>query len=190
MAEGQSSSGSKNWFSRHKILTGILGLVVILIIGNIIGGNSGNNGGSGQITNEAQKEYKIGDTVTVGHFSYKVAAVQDKATVGSQYANSSADGVYKIVSLVVRNNDKEARYADSNMFKLVDDQNREFGTSTEATTSYSISQGGKSDFFLKQINPSIEVGGVLIFDVPKDAKGFKLEVSGSFGSSDKAYITL
>jgi len=139
---------------------------------------------------EVQKAYQKGDTVTVGNFSYQVGEAIQKPTVGNQYTSRDADGIYEILSLTLRNNDKEFRYADSNMFKLIDDQGRSFVVSTEATTAYSMSNGGKLDFFLKQVNPGVEVSGVLIFDIPKDARGLKLEVSGGFGSSEKEYITL
>ena len=193
-------SDLRHWFIRHKILSAILILFVIVIIGGSgsdkQSGQQTNNAGlnnpvGGQTKNESPvKTYKIGNTASVGYFSYVVAKTENKDSVGNEYVNKKADGVYKIVYLGLRNNDKEFRYADSNMFKLVDDQNRSFVTSSEGTSTFSMANGGNLDFFLKQANPGVQINGALVFDIPKDAKGLKLEVSGSFGSSEKAYIAL
>jgi len=181
----------KNWFAKHKVLSGILGLILIIILANAFWGGGDSTSTSGQ-KNEATPEVtnKIGDAVTVGYFTFTVDKAEQKASVGGQYSSSTASGIYQLVFVTALNNDKEPRYVDSNMFKLVDSQGREFTTSTEATTSYTLSQGGKWDFFLKQLNPGLEQEGALIFDIPKDATGLKLEVKGGFGSSKKAYIQL
>lgn len=185
----------RNWFMRHKIITA---LFVFYLIGSVFmnGANNVKNNNvstSGNVqgnTKEEQKINKIGDTVSVGNFSYIVQKAEQAQSVGNQYINHDASGVYEIISLTLKNNDKESRYADSNMFKLIDDQDRSFVVSTEAASAYSIADNNQSNLFLKQVNPGLEIGGVLIFDIPKDAKGLKLETSGGFGSSEKAYIEL
>ncbi len=184
----------RSWFMRHKVLSAFLVLILISILG---GGSNSNNSNNGQTSNgiqnntkAEQKTGKINETISVGNFSYRVQKAEQAQSVGNQYINHDASGVYEIVSLTLRNNDKESRYADSNMFKLMDDQGRSFVVSTEANSAYSIANNNQYDLFLKQANPGLEINGVLIFDIPKDAKGLKLEVSGGFGSPDKAYIEL
>lgn len=180
----------RNWFMRHKVISVFLILLFIGILGG--GGNVQNNNvsNSGDVQADKEQSGKIGDTISVGNFSYSVQKVEQTESVGNQYINHTASGVYEIVYVTLRNNDKQSRYADSNMFKLIDDQNRSFVVSTEATSAYSIANNNQYDLFLKQANPSLEINGVLIFDIPKDASGLKLEVSGGFGSPEKAYIEL
>jgi len=93
----------------------------------------------------------------------------------------------------VYNKDKESRYLDSVMFKLLDSQGRKYDVSTEGMTALSemTAMSEKDiDLFLKQVSPSLWVNGAVIFDIPKDAEGLKLEVSGGFGSREKKYIEL
>jgi len=189
----------RNWFMRHKIISILL---FFMVIGMISGGsNTGNSvpvsSSPADIQNnnaeqkvQSEKVNKIGDTVSVGNFSYSLQKVEQKSSIGNQYFSKEAAGIYELCYIVLRNNDKEARYADSTMFKLIDDQGRNFTVSTDATTAYSLSYGNDYDLFLKQANPGLEIGGILIFDIPKDAKGLKLEVSGGFASSDKEYIQI
>lgn len=60
----------------------------------------------------------------------------------------------------------------------MDNQDREFTYSTQAQTAYDIGNGDKSDFFLKQLNPSLTQTGKIIFDVPADAQGLVLKARG------------
>lgn len=187
-------SDLRNWFMKHKVISAFL---ILMFIGILSGGSNPNNTNNGQTVNGIQndtkaeeKTGKINETISVGNFSYRVQKAEQAQSVGNQYINHDASGVYEIISLTLRNNDKESRYADSNMFKLIDDQDRSFVVSTEATSAYSIANNNQYDLFLKQVNPGLEIGGVLIFDIPKDAKGLKLETSGGFGSPEKAYIEL
>jgi hypothetical protein len=184
----------RNWFAKHKIITVILALFALGIIGSAINGGGSNTAnktvGDNSIKAESEQQvYKIGDSVMIGKFTYKAGKSEEAASVGQSYASRQADGIYKIIPIILRNDDTQPRIADSNMFHLIDNQGRTFNHSVEASTAFSIAHGTE-DFFLKTANPGIEITGVLIFDIPKDAKGLKLEVSGSFGSSQKAYISL
>lgn len=182
----------RNWFMRHKIISVFL---ILMFIGILSGGsnsqNNNNNGISDVQENQREQIVEIGDMVTVGKFSYKVQKVDQASSVGSEYYNDTASGIYEIISLTFRNNDNESHYADSTMFKLIDDQDRTFSASTSATSAYAAhNESNQSSLFLQQANPGLEIGGVLVFDIPKDASNLKLEVSGGFGSPDKAYIEL
>lgn len=185
MADKLLDKGKKqNWFLRHKVISIILVLFILFVIVVASAGNKGSKSGSNIANNVSstaaakeqkttipgQAAYKINDSVTVGKFTYKVTKVETKSSVGNQYSKEDASGIYQIVYITLLNNDKEFRYADSNMFKLMDDKGRSFVVSTEATMAHSAANGGKLDFFLKQVNPGVEISGVLIFDIPKDAQ--------------------
>ncbi len=200
-------SDLRNWFMRHKITTIFL---FFMVIGIISAGNDSKNLNSNQNSNTPQQAsnnnqnnavsnnpatkqqqiYKIGDNVSTGYFGYMLQKVEQKSSVGSEYINSKAGGIYEICYLSLINRDKDPRYADSSMFKIVDDQNRSFAVSTDATTTYTMTYGNQYDLFLKQANPGVQVNGILVFDIPKDAKGLKLEVSGGMISAEKEYIQI
>lgn len=180
-------SSLEGWFDRHKILTIFFILLLIVIMRP---GSDANNVSNNQNGAAMEQVHKIGEDFLIGHFNYNLGKVEQKSSVGDQYSSSKASGVYEVCYLSIINGDKEPRYADSAMFKIIDDQNRSFAVSTDATTAYSITYGSKYDLFLKQANPGVQIDGVLVFDIPKDAKGLKLEVSGGFGSPETAYIQI
>ncbi|GAB6466597.1 hypothetical protein bcgnr5373_47500 [Bacillus cereus] len=107
-----------------------------------------------------------------------VGSVESIDSVGSEYLKEKAQGVFKVVEVSITNNQKDAITVDANSFKLMDNQDREFKYSTQAQTAYDIGNGGKSDFFLKQLNPGLTQTGKIIFDVPADAQGLVLKARG------------
>ncbi|MEN1938924.1 DUF4352 domain-containing protein [Paenibacillus sp. 102] len=107
-----------------------------------------------------------------------VGAVETLESVGNEITNEKAQGVFKVVEISITNNQKDAVTIDANSFKLVDSQDREFKYSTQAQMAYDISNGGKLDFFLKQLNPGLTQTGKIIYDVPKDAQGLVLKARG------------
>ncbi|HFK1742002.1 DUF4352 domain-containing protein [Bacillus thuringiensis] len=107
-----------------------------------------------------------------------VGSVESVDSVGGEYLNEKAKGIYKVVEISITNNQKDAITVDANSFKLMDNQDREFKYSTQAQTAYDIGNSGKSDFFLKQLNPGLTQTGKIIFDVPADAQGLVLKARG------------
>ncbi|HEF1903605.1 TPA: DUF4352 domain-containing protein [Bacillus cereus] len=107
-----------------------------------------------------------------------VGSVESVDSVGGEYLNEKAKGIFKVVEISITNNQKDAITVDANSFKLMDNQDREFKYSTQAQTAYDIGNSGKSDFFLKQLNPGLTQTGKIIFDVPADAQGLVLKARG------------
>lgn len=106
----------------------------------------------------------------------KVVSTETKAELGDNpILKAKALGVFKVIELTVANNQKDAITLDSNSFKLIDDQNREFSSSTEAEH---VAFGPDQIILLKKLNPGLSLTGLLAFDVPKDAKGFYLQAQG------------
>ncbi|HHB1882707.1 TPA: DUF4352 domain-containing protein [Bacillus cereus] len=107
-----------------------------------------------------------------------VGSVESIDSVGGEYLKEKAQGVFKVVEVTITNNQKDAITVDANSFKLVDNKDREFTYSTQAQTAFDVGNGGKSDFFLKQLNPGLSQTGKIIFDVPADAQGLVLKARG------------
>jgi hypothetical protein len=107
-----------------------------------------------------------------------VEGFESKDQLGTnQFAIAKAQGVFKVVTVTMTNNQKDAITVDSNSFKLVDDQGREYSASSDAQMALATSDE-KNDLLLKQVNPGLTVKGQVAFDVPADAKGFKLDARG------------
>lgn len=112
----------------------------------------------------------------------KISIIEVKSSkqVGdNQFSTTKASGVFKVIKVTIENNQKDAITIDGNSFKLIDDQGREFNYSSEAQLALISSVNEKYEsFFLEQLNPGLSKTGYLVFDVPKDAKGFTMEARG------------
>ena len=130
---------------------------------------------------------KIGDQVEIGNFSYVVNTASFSKSVGDEFIKETADGVFLIVNVTFRNNDKEEHTLDNSFFKLTDENGTEFESSTDGETALEMS--GKPTLFLKQCNPNITKKGFLIFEVP-NKKVYDLHLSGGFWSGKTAVVKL
>lgn len=102
--------------------------------------------------------------------------IESTKSISSSYSSTKASGIFKVVKIGAVNNQKDAITVDSNSFKLIDNQGREFSVSTEASTA--IMMRGDEGFLLKQINPGIGVSGLVAFEVPNDTQIIKMRARG------------
>jgi hypothetical protein len=125
------------------------------------------------------KAPRIGDTVAVGNFSVAVSTPKQSPTIGDRFLNQKANGIYWVIPVAVRNDDKEARTVDSSMFELVSGS----GIKYEPDSTAAMYANSDSDFFLKKINPGITIKGYIVFDMPTDQKveEYKMQVRGGVG---------
>lgn len=132
--------------------------------------------------------YTVGDLVEVGNLSYNVLNVESTNEIASdnQFIESAkTNGQFIIIEIEAFNNDKETRMVDSNMFKMADDQGREFEPTSDIDVMMALD--GAMDFFLQDINPGLSKTGKLVFELPADATSYSLEVSSGFGWSGGEY---
>lgn len=135
---------------------------------------------------ESSKEestYKVGDRVVVGDIAYTVTNVRTTDSVGNEYVNAKADGVFVIVDMTIENLGKESNTISSSYAKIVDSQGRTFESDTDAWAYL------ENNILLKQIQPGLPVKGQAIYDVPKGIT-CDLQVTDSVWSSDKKSISL
>jgi hypothetical protein len=135
-----------------------------------------------------KKAFVVGDLVNTGKLGYKVLHVETTKEIKSdnQFIESAkTEGQFVIIDIEAFNNDKKARMVDSNMFKIKDDQGREFEPTNDSTVMMVVE--GAMDFFLKDINPGLSKKGKLVFELPQDAASYSLEVSSGFGWSGGKY---
>ncbi len=125
-------------------------------------------------------------TVYKGKISSNVGVVvmdsEKQSSVGSnQFTRKSASGgaTFVLIRVVVVNDRNDSVTMDSSLFKLLWD-GKEYSISSEATTALMFD--GVEIFFLKDINPGIQVQGVLAFETPDRIELDKasLQFSGGF----------
>lgn len=218
----------RSWFARHKVLTGILGLVVL---GAAFGATSGNadtssnasapsvsGGGAGSPASSpgstaggpaasastspaapaettpaettpaappAETTPGIGSVVKVGDFSVTVTKIETGVkSVGSSGFGEKPQGQFVKVYVTVENTGNKAEYFLDSEQKLIDDKDREHSTSN---ASIYLKDDG---FLLTEINPGNKAQGVLLYDIPKDAKPVRMALRSGMFSLDTVEVRL
>jgi hypothetical protein len=176
----------------------LIGFGILILLGVIRAAtkdekNSASAGSSISASNSSSSsssdaEYKkVGDQIEVGDFSYVVNKAMYKKTVGGEYSSKTADGIFLIVNVTFRNNDKEEHTLDNSFFKLTDAAGTEFSSSTEGETALEMSDN--ATLFMKQCPPHIAKTGYLIFEVPKKDV-YDIHLSGGLWSGKTAVVKL
>lgn len=170
-----------NWFRRHKILTGILGLVVVIAIAGAAGGSkkstSTPSSSSEAKASETASVAKVGEAVRDGKFEFVVKSVDcGKTSVGTnQYLTKEAQGQYCLMSLSVKNiGDQQQMFTESSQ-KLLNAEGQEYSSDVTA----SLYNSNNTDTWLNQINPGNSVEGVIVFDIPKGQVPVTVELHDS-----------
>lgn len=121
----------------------------------------------------------IGTAARDGKFTFTVTRVKKNVKrVGSEMLGTKAQGRYVFVYVTVKNHGDEAQMFDASSQKLLDRAGREYSTDTEAGIYLE-----DSNAFLNEINPGNSVRGILVFDMPKNAKATEVELHDSPFSS-------
>lgn len=190
----------RNWFARHKILTGLAGLVAVVVVATAATSSSGSSdpepaaatsatgttaaAAKTAATSPAAKESTgkqkkdtapgIGDPVKSGDLQFTVTkVVRDRTKVGQEYLTETAQGRYTLVYVTVRNvgDDSETLLDDDQ--KIKDTDNKTY--SPDSTAEISMKN---NDVFFEQINPGNAVDGVLVYDMPVGVRATAIDFNG------------
>ncbi len=171
---------------------GFVVLVVLGLIGSAGGSKTNSDSSNNQQTSNSQNTgsqtkaiAKVGEPAQDGDLAFTATDVTTASSLGNQYTQKDAQGMFLVVTLKIENKGKETKTVDSSMIILTDSQGRKFDRSIEGQTAKGLSQG-KVDLFLQQVQPGLSVTGDIVFDIPKDAAGLKLLVKGGlFGKAQE-----
>jgi len=133
------------------------------------------------------KYNKVGDQIEVDKFSYVINNYRFAKTVGNEFSQVTADGIFLIVDLTFRNNDDKQQTLDNSFFKLTNESGTEFSSSSDGESALEMS--GKETLFLKECNPQIQKSGLLIFEVP-EKNVYDLHLSGGFWNDNTVAVRL
>lgn len=185
----------RGFMGRHPILTMFGGIVLLGMAISIIApkppaGTATNNisNNSAPVKQTKVTNYKLGQRIDVGNFSYVVKSANFFKSVGDNFMKKTADGEYLVVTMDITNKDKEAHMIDSNLFKVLDTSNTEYSASTEGNTALQMS--GKNTLFLKNCNPNITTSGIIAFEVPNKNNKYSINLTGGYLSFDIGKVAL
>lgn len=162
----KDKSDEKNWFIRHKVLTVVLGLVVIGVISSAANGNKSPNSTSTSTASKTAATAKIGQPANDGKFEFTVSSVEcGKASVGTnQYLTKAAQGQYCLLNVSVKNVGDQAQSLLSSNQYLLNASGQKY-SADDVATMYNTPNGTS---WYNDINPGNSVNGAIVFDIPKD----------------------
>jgi hypothetical protein len=179
----------QSWFARHKILTGLLAIV---LLGVVIGAMGGSDEGSpdtagpaakapaagapaGGQAQDAPAKAALGTAVRDGNFEFTVTKVQPGlASVGSDVLGEKAQGQFVLVHVTVANIGTEPQLLMDSAQVVLDAQGRKFSPDSAAALYIA-----DNDVLFTEVNPGNTVKGILVFDMPKDAAPASIELHDS-----------
>jgi len=132
-------------------------------------------------------EKKVGDEIILSALKFKISKTEEKQTISSGYGSpkTAKEGAkFVIVNLAVTNitNTKFSFFPDDG-FRLVDNQKREF-------TAYSDTIGSIANYLnSRELSPSINEAGVIVYEIPSDATNYSIVV-GKSGTKELYKIVL
>lgn len=173
-----------NWFKRHKILTVILGFIVLGVIVSAAGGGSDSNksastGSDSSVKTENKETVaKVGEPARDGKFEFTVKSVTcGRESVGTnEFLTRKAQGQYCLVDMTIKNIGNEKQSLLSSDQKLFNSAGQEYSADDTATI-YNSSDTGVT--WYNDINPGNSASGVIVFDIPKDQTPVSAELHDS-----------
>ena len=148
--------------------------------------NSNQNSISKELPEKQQETiYSMNQNVNVDYLSYKVTKAETFSEMGTSMFNKATNGKFVKIYLDITNNAKETKQIFSPRFVLVDNQERQFERLSDDMMYI-------ADYleFGKQLQPSLTASGAIVFELPKDAVGLKLVITGDWTSTSKVTITI
>lgn len=123
------------------------------------------------------KTARIGDTVKAGDWQFKVTDFDcGKKSVGNEYLDKKAQGQFCLLRITAKNNGDEEGTLNGDGQKLLDDDGNTYSSDTEA----SLYENPDDTLFLEGVNPGNTAKGLVVFDVPKNAKITQVSLTGGF----------
>ena len=137
---------------------------------------------------EATKaEHKIGEIVKVGDVEYVVNSKSLSQNVGGEYGKT-ANGVYLIVNVTVKNTGKKSITVTDDFFKLLKGD-----TEYASDGAAGLYANEEAKFFLSELNPENSITGNVVFDLSNEtanASGLQLQVQTGIWGTQKGKISL
>ncbi len=171
----QCGKDQRNWFMRHKIMT-FLGALLVLIIISSLGGND--DSGEAVVTNEKTKAtnqkkeetiYSIGDTLNLKQLDITLTQMEELTQIGDpQFLGKQApDGsVLVAIQYTMKNvSDKPVGMFSYPTANLIDASGTKYSSDFDGSVAYSVETGMDDSKSISDLNPDISVTKVEVYEV-------------------------
>lgn len=164
----------RNWFMRHKILSFIGAIIVLVIIVNALGGgdntatDTASESKNEQVVEE--KVYAVGDDILVDQLEVTVSKFEEKSTVGNEYVNKQASegGTFLAIQYTMKNvSDKPVGMFGYPTLNLVDEKGTKYDSDIEASSNYAIETDIDNSKIMSDLNPGISVTDTQVYEISK-----------------------
>ena len=181
----------------------LVGLFVIGGLQSVLGGGSNSSTSSSQDTStttqttteasasssEKSEEvtYSIGQEVPVGDVVYIVNSKEVNTNVGGEFGKT-ANGIFLVLNVTVKNNGKEAITVTDDFFTLL---KGDVEYKSDSTAGIYANQDAK--FFLTEVNPENSVTGNVVFDITEETANdpsIQLRVQTGYFGTETGVINL
>jgi hypothetical protein len=173
----------RNWFMRHKILTFILAIIVLIILVNMLGGgddtatDTANDTNTNQTAEDAPEEkvYQLNEVVKVDKAEVTVTKFEEKSVIGDPnfLGKEASEGAVLVgVQYKLKNaSDEPMGMFDQPTISLVDEKGTEYDSDIDASAAYATETGIDNSKILSDLNPGITVTGTTVYEISKESFG-------------------
>ena len=181
----------------------LVGLFVIGGLQSVLGGGSNSSTSSSQDTStttqttteasasssEKSEEvtYSIGQEVPVGDVVYIVNSKEVNTNVGGEFGKT-ANGIFLVLNVTVKNNGKEAITVTDDFFTLLKGD-----VEYKSDSTAGIYANQDANFFLTEVNPENSVTGNVVFDITEETvnePSIQLRVQTGYFGTETGVINL
>ena len=181
----------------------LVGLFVIGGLQSVLGGGSNSSTSSSQDTStttqttteasasssEKSEEvtYSIGQEVPVGDVVYIVNSKEVNTNVGGEFGKT-ANGIFLVLNVTVKNNGKEAVTVTDDFFTLLKGD-----VEYKSDSTAGIYANQDANFFLTEVNPENSVTGNVVFDITEETANdpsIQLRVQTGYFGTETGVINL
>lgn len=182
----------RNFFMKHKIISGLVILVLLGAIGSALGGdkqpakvgeNNSTTPASAEKKSEGPKTFNVGDVVQLKDL--KITVTKIYTVKGDEFSKPKDGNEFLAIDCTVENtSDKEQAISSIMMFKVVDKDGRACEYSLLGQTA---AKAGQMD---GTIGVGRKMSGVYVVEVPKGQTGLELEFDGSLFTGGQVVVKL
>lgn len=138
---------------------------------------------SNKASGDNEPHVSAGESVIVDTLEWRVVGTATAAELGNEFSKETADGIFAVVKLSVRNGKDESVTINSSQITLqVND--RTYETNSDGTIALQLSSD-EEVFFLTDLGPDVTTEASVVFDVPPAVLNQSPEVCfGELGFGD------